>query len=103
MPQGDGIPLADAIDELRRELSNALERGRGQAVQFELGTVTMEFEVGITKAVEGKAGAKFWVVSLGGSSSREASSTHRITMELTPVVDGRAKPLISDRRKQEGD
>ncbi len=101
MADGDRVPLADAIDELRRELSSALERGRGEAVQFELGPVTMEFEVGITKTVEGKAGAQFWVVSLGGSGSREASSTHRITMELNPVIDGRARPRISDRLERD--
>jgi hypothetical protein len=102
MPDQDRVPLADAIDELRRELGRALERGKGQAVQFELGTVTMEFEVAISTSVEGKAGAQFWVVSFGGSAGRAATSTHRITMELTPVVGGRSRPLISERRPRGG-
>lgn len=102
MADGDRVPLADAIDELRRELSSALERGRGQAVQFELGPVTMEFEVGVTKAAGGKARAQFWVVSLGGSASREASRTHRITMELKPVIDGQVNPRISERLEPDG-
>jgi hypothetical protein len=68
MPDQDRVPLADAIDELRRELGRALERGKGQAVQFELGTVTMEFEVAISTSVEGKAGPR------GGQQRRRTGS-----------------------------
>jgi Trypsin-co-occurring domain 2 len=101
MSDGDGILLADAIDELRRELTDAVARGHGQAIQFELGRVTMEFEVGITTSVEGEARARFWVVSAGGSAGRESSRTHRVTVELTPLTDGQGRVRISERVERE--
>ncbi|MGH3465657.1 MAG: trypco2 family protein [Kribbellaceae bacterium] len=93
----EDLTLGDAIDQLRRELSEAVRRGQGQEVQFELGAVTMEFEVALSTSVEGNAGARFWVVSVGGSAARSGTNTHRLAVELTPVVGGQANPRISRR------
>src|SRR6266849_1570728 len=83
MPEGL-VGLADAIRELRRELTQAMAEGHGQQVRFELGPVEMEFLLEISKAAEGDAGVRFWVVSLGGKGSVSSGSTHRVKLSLSP-------------------
>lgn len=95
-----GPKLADAIDDLRRELSEAMGRGEGERLRFRLGTVSMEFEVGITQSVGGDGAVRFWVVSAGASGERGSLTTHRISLELQPMLDGEAGPLISQRHRE---
>jgi hypothetical protein len=97
MAELPGPRLADAIDDLRRELSDAVGRGEGERLRFRLGTVSMDFEVGITQSVGGDAGVRFWVVSAGASGARASTTTHRISLALTPVLDGRPGPYVSER------
>jgi hypothetical protein len=51
--------------------------------------------VALTSTVDGKAGAQFWVVSIGGGASRQTGSTHRVSLQLNPVssssADGKAR------------
>lgn len=58
----------------------------------------MEFEVGIEQSVGGEAGVRFWVVSAGASGERTSTATHRISLALTPLLDGQPDPLVSERR-----
>jgi hypothetical protein len=44
-----------------------LRRGAAAGFQFPAAGVQLEFHVGVTKAGEGKAGVKFYVVELGAS------------------------------------
>jgi hypothetical protein len=78
------IGLADAVRELRRELTEALAEAEDKPVRFELGPVEMEFLLELGKSGEGNAGVRFWVVSLGGKGSVTAGSTHRVKLSLTP-------------------
>jgi hypothetical protein len=89
------VGLADAVRALRAELNAAVEEGRDEAIRFELGTVQMEFLVEVAKEAGADAGIRFWVVSLGAKGGVTSTSTHRVTLELTPKVDGRA-PEIAD-------
>jgi Trypsin-co-occurring domain 2 len=97
------VGLADAIRELRRELAEAMAEGQGQQVRFELGPVEIEFLLEITKAAEGDAGVRFWVVSLGGKGSFSSGSTHRVQLSLTPrdhSPGSPPKPLeVSDKER----
>ncbi|MBA2956452.1 hypothetical protein HZF07_22230 [Nocardioides sp. CGMCC 1.13656] len=97
MAELPGPRLADAIDDLRRELADAMGRGDGERLRFQLGTVSMEFEVGIAATVGGEAGVRFWVVSAGATGERASTTTHRISLQLTPLMDGQPDPLISER------
>src|SRR5437660_11817713 len=94
MPE-DLVGLAEAISELRSELTAALEEGKNESLRFELGPVEMEFVLELRREGAGEAGLKFWVVSVGGSASASRGSTHRVTLTLTPKKDG-ATPLIRD-------
>jgi hypothetical protein len=103
MPEGL-VGLADAIRELRRELTQAMAEGHGQQVRFELGPVEMEFLLEISKAAEGDVGVRFWVVSLGGKGSVSSGSTHRVKLSLSPrdhSLDSPVKPLeVSDAEEK---
>jgi hypothetical protein len=89
------VGLADAVRALRAELTTAMTEGRDGTLRFELGPVEMEFLLEVRREGGGEAGVKFWVVSLGGKGSASRGSTHRVTLSLTPRVDGRP-PEIRD-------
>lgn len=97
MEQEGWVGLADAVRALRSELTAAMAEAEGQRVQFELGSVEMEFLVEVQKEGGGEAGIKFWVVSVGAKGGLSSGSTHRVKLALSPkdVVTGR-KPQIAD-------
>ena len=74
-----------------------MEAGKGEAVQFDVGTVTMEFEVEATADAEAKGGVRFWVVELGASGSVGRSATHTVTVEMKPRTKDGRNLSISDR------
>ena len=76
-------------------------RGEGEQLRFRLGTVSMEFEVGISHSVGGDAGVRFWVVTAGASGERGSTMSHRILLQLTPLLGGEADPLISERQRED--
>jgi len=91
------VPLAAAIDALRKELIAALERGAGEEVRFALGPVELEFQVEMTWAGEADAAVRFWVVSLGGKGTRSSGRTHTVRLSLSPVLAadaGTDRPLV---------
>jgi hypothetical protein len=88
------VGLAEAIRELRRELTEAMAEGQDQQIRFELGPVEMEFLLEITKAAEGDAGVRFWVISLGGKGSVSSGSTHRVNLSLTPRKHSPGAPPV---------
>jgi Trypsin-co-occurring domain 2 len=80
------IGLADAVDGLRAELSEAMARARDQEIQFPVGEVHVEFQIGVTREGEGKAGLKVWVVELGAGGSYSRESVPKVTVSLEPPV-----------------
>ena len=95
MPE-EWVGLADAIRELRRELTESMTEGHGKPIRFELGPVEMEFLLEVGKDAGGEAGVRFWVVSLGGKGSVSSGSTHRVKLSLTPKDASGGSPEIAD-------
>jgi hypothetical protein len=88
------IALTEAIAALREELTAAITAGGDESLNFEVGTVTMEFEVAVERGTAGKGGLNIWVLSLGAEESRSHVRTHRLTLPLTPLrEDGR--PILT--------
>lgn len=86
-----GIGLSEVIEELRRELQTASAAGAGEELQFEMTALNVEFQIGVARQTEGKAGLKFYVVELGGGGSVNSSETQKITISFTPArADGRS-------------
>lgn len=87
MTGGGEIALTEAVRGLRAELEQAIVEARDARLKFEASEVTMEFQVGITQAAEGRGGLKFYVLELGGNVSRSEVETQIVTLKLRPVLD----------------
>lgn len=79
------IALAEMVQELRSELETALESAEGQEIRFDLGEVTLEVHVEVTKEASGKAGVKFWVFTGAEATGGVAKSQgHKVVLKLQP-------------------
>jgi hypothetical protein len=87
------IGLTETIEALRTELSAAMAAGTDQAIQFPVGSVQLEFHVGVTKDVNAKAGVKFWVVELGTEGSYTNESIQKVVVTLEPPIDREGHPV----------
>lgn len=87
------VPLADAIQQLRDELREAVLEGEGQQIVFTPQNV--ELELAVTFGTEEKAGGGFRLMafldlSLEGKAKQE--SQHKIKLSLA-VADVKGQPL----------
>jgi hypothetical protein len=81
-----GADLADAIRLLRAQLSQAMREGSAEDLRFGLGPIEVEFEVVLTKEAGVGGGVRFWVVSAEAKGMLTRASTHRVKVELQPLV-----------------
>ena len=79
------ISLKSFIEEVKNELKASIN---DKDPFFELGDV--ELEVSFALDAEAKAGAKLFVVDVGGST--KATQTHKVKLTLTPFVEFDSKP-----------
>jgi Trypsin-co-occurring domain 2 len=87
------LELAETVEALRAELAAAAKAGSRAAFQFPVTGVQLEFHVGVTKAAEGKAGVRFYVVELGGSGSYAREEIQTVTVTLGAPVDQNGEPV----------
>jgi hypothetical protein len=92
------LALADAIDQLRRELGYAVDAARGERLQFMLGPVELELQLELSAKGGAKAEARWVVVSLGADAGAERTRTHKVKLTLTPKFDGKGDVIVSDTR-----
>ncbi len=95
------IGLVETIDALRSELAEAVKKAQGQDIQFPIGSVQLEFQVGVTREVEAKGGVKFWVLELGASGSYANESVQKVTLNLEAPVDDEGRAVKVTRRSQD--
>ena len=69
--------------------------GAGQRLQFNATELVVEFQVGVKKAADTKAGIKFWVIELGGGGSRASESIQKVTLTLEPLLDDGGRVRIA--------
>ena len=94
------VGLADAIEALRAELTDAMGRGEGQRVQFRTEPIELTVQAVVTKDANGKIG---WG-TLGVGGKYESASTQTLTLKLRPMwraPDGTLEedPVIADRTR----
>lgn len=87
------IGLVDVVQALRAELARASELATDQAVQFPVGQITLEFQVGVTRNAEANGGIRFWVLELGASAGVAKESVQTVTIVLEPPVDAHGMPI----------
>jgi hypothetical protein len=96
-----GVGLAEAIDQVRTELEQAIKDGEHSAVAFRAGTVELEFEVAFAKTGGVQGGFQLSVLSFGAKGERSSTATHRVTVALTPVDREGHDKLIGDVGKRD--
>ena len=97
------VTVAEAVREIRKQLSEASAEGAGQDLRFIAKSV--EVELGITFSLEKEAGGglKLWsILDLSGKAKTSDESTHKIKLVLEPVggVDGKPKLISDDQREK---
>lgn len=79
------VPLAEAITDLRRELQETMAAGESEPLKFELDSVVLELEVGVTTKGNADAKVGLWsVLTLGSSAEHSRGSRHKLTLTLSP-------------------
>lgn len=96
------IGLADAISQLRHEIDTAMQAGRDEKVQFQLGPVELELQVQLSAKAGVKGEAKWVVVSFGADAGGERTRTHKIKLTLKPMVEGSSDVAVSDEIAKPG-
>lgn len=87
------LGLSEAIEEVREELRRAMISGAGEEIQFPVGQVTLEFQVGMRKTADGTGKIKVWVVEAGASAKVEHDDVQKVTVILQPPVDASGNPI----------
>jgi hypothetical protein len=91
-----GVGLADAIDQVRAELEQAIRNGQQSPVAFRPGPVELEFEVAFTRTGGVNGGFQLSVLSFGAKHEKSSGATHRVKVALTPADRDGRDMLIGD-------
>lgn len=95
----DWFDLSAVIRELRAQLNQAMAEGQGDAIQFELGPVELEFAVDVRRGRDLESGLRIGVLSLGAKGSRSTATTNRMKLVLHPQDSAGDPARIADTEK----
>jgi hypothetical protein len=91
MPTG----LADAIENLREELTDAVARGEGRDLRFDVDSVEIDLAIEAVKESGADGTLTFKVFGVGGDATgrhdQSLSTSHRLKIALRP--NRRGKPI----------
>ncbi|GAA4632737.1 hypothetical protein GCM10023196_067380 [Actinoallomurus vinaceus] len=79
-----GLPLAEAVRQLRAELLAATEEGQAEGLKFTVESIDLELNLVLDtrNKYDGRLG--LWKVSAGGGRERGRQETHRMILKLKP-------------------
>lgn len=99
--QKQAVGIADAIENLRQEMTEAIERGKAQKVRFNVDQVDLELAVEIEREVGGEGKVSFKVfgsgIDLGGKGSLSQAIAHRVKITLKPASDTGPFQVIDEK------
>ena len=87
------IGLGEVIDALHAELAAAVKKAQEQDIRFPIGSVQLEFQVGVTWDEKVNGGVKFWVLELGANASHTNESVQKVTLNLEAPVDAEGRAV----------
>lgn len=88
------IGLQEAIAALRTELVESVLAAKGERLRFEVGEITMEFQIEVERSIEANGSLKFYIVELGASGTETGKNVHKVVIPLKPIrADG--KPILT--------
>lgn len=76
--------IADAVDTLRRELADAIERGDGKALRFSVNGIELELSVACEISAGGKASFKVLGIGAELNAGGKDVVTHKVKLSLMP-------------------
>jgi hypothetical protein len=83
-----GVPLAEMIQTLRRELDAARTDGVDSEIKFDIEKIELELKVAVSRKKEGKAGIAFWVINVDGGAAAGLETAHTFKLTLVPTSGG---------------
>ena len=86
------VGLAEAIEALRAELTEAVDKGREHGMQFRVEPIELTMQLVVSKDANGKIG---WG-ALGVGASYESARTQTLALKLQPVWRMKDGSLVED-------
>lgn len=86
------LELGEAIERIRDELRFAVA-GAASDIQFPVGQVILEFQVGMKKTAEANGKVKVWVLEIGSGGKVEHDAVQKVTVVLDSPVDIHGHPI----------
>lgn len=88
------LPLTDAVEGLREQLSRAVLAARSDGVRFQVNSVELEFTAVAKREAGGDGKVKFSILGvgaeLGAAGKVAAEHTQKVKLSLTPVLSAAA-------------
>ncbi|MFC9325044.1 trypco2 family protein [Kitasatospora sp. NPDC057015] len=96
------LDLADAITLLRGQVAEARDRlnrngARESGVLFNLGEITLELGMELTRTKGGDGSLRFGVAGFGGKYEKANKATHKVTVRLEAHQIGGGSVEVSSR------
>jgi len=80
------VPLSEAIQSLRDELTRAGLDGQQKFLKFRANSVELTLQAVVTVSGKAAGGVKWWLVDAQGELSRQSAATQTVKITLDPVV-----------------
>jgi len=95
----DKIPLSEMLAQLRKDLLQTQEEGKGSDLKFQIEDIEIELQLATTKEAGVGGGVKFWVYNANAKVSASEANTQKLKLKLKPIGPDK-KPLeVSDKDK----
>lgn len=94
MAEAKRVGLQEAIAALRAELIESVVASQGELLRFEVGEITMEFQIEVERSADAKGGIKFWVVEFGVGGTAKNKEAHKVVIPLRPIR-ANGKPILT--------
>ncbi|MFQ5561765.1 MAG: trypco2 family protein [Nitrospinota bacterium] len=97
----NGIPLVDAIEDLRVQLQEASKNADGKSLRFKVEGMELEFKCTVSREDNVEAGVKYWLLNAQAGAKMKDEMVHTVKIKLGPPVDRDGNEIkLSD--EQEG-
>ena len=98
----EDLTVAEAIKQLREQLTEAQREGSGKGLRFGVKTVEVELTIVLKSVVEGGVGVKAWFVEASGKTKGANETTHKVKLVLEPVgPDGKPTQVRDTEHERE--
>ena len=91
---GPTRPLGMVITQLRSVLAGLRDEAKDKDLQFQVGEIEVELQVGITAKAGGEIGFDCWLYKAKGTAEIDRASTQTVKLKLTPVWSQGGSTLI---------